>query len=62
MMDLNPELLEQLKVHTKAIQEAMPELSKEERMKIISKAITDSNDIPKEMKAETIKILSELQE
>lgn len=61
-MELNKELMEQLKTHTKAIKEAMPELSKEERMKIISKAITDSNDIPKEMKEETIKILSELQD
>ena len=61
-MELNQELLEQLKTHTRAIKEAMPELSKEERMKIISKAITDSADIPKELKEETIKILSELQE
>ena len=61
-MELNQELLEQLKAHTKAIKEAMPELSKEERMKIISKAITDSTDIPKELKEETIIILSELQE
>lgn len=59
-MELNKELLEQLKIHTKAIKEAMPELSKEERMKIISKAITDSTDIPKELKEETIKILFEL--
>lgn len=61
-MQLNEELLDQLKSHVKAIKEAMPELSKEERMKIISKAITDSPDIPKEMKEETIKILSELQD
>ncbi len=61
-MELNKELMEQLKTHTKAIKEAMPDLSKEERMKIISKAITDSTDIPKEMKEETIKILSELQD
>lgn len=61
-MQLNKELLEQLKTHTKAIKEAMPELSKEERMKIISKAITDSTDIPKELKEETIKILSELED
>ena len=61
-MELNKELLEQLKTHTKAIKEAMPELSKEERMKIVSKAITDSTDIPKELKEETIKILSELED
>ena len=61
-MQLNEELLEQLKSHTLAIKEAMPELSTEERMKIISKAITDSADIPNELKEETIKILSELQE
>ena len=59
-MELNEELLEQLKNHVKAIKEAMPDLSDEERMKIISKAITDSNDIPKEMKDDTIKILSQL--
>lgn len=61
-MELNKELLEQLKVHTKAIKEAMPELSKEERMKLISKAITDSTDIPKEIKEETIQMLSELED
>jgi len=61
-MELNEELLEQLKAHTKAITAAMPDLSKEERMKLISKAITDSTDIPTELKEETIKILSELQD
>ena len=61
-MELSKELLDQLKVHTKAIKEAMPELSKDERMKIITKAITDSNDIPKELKEETIKILFELED
>jgi len=61
-MQLDEELLNQLKKHTLAIKEAMPELSKEERMKIISKAITDSDDIPKEVKEETIKLLSEIQD
>lgn len=61
-MELNKELLEQLKKHTKAIKQAMPDLSKEERLKLISKSITDSADIPKEIKEETIKILSELED
>jgi hypothetical protein len=59
-MELNPELLEQLKKHTQAIKQAMPDLTKEKRMEIITKAINDSNDIPSEMKEETIKVLSEL--
>jgi len=61
-MELNEELLEQLKTHSKAIKEAMPDLSKEERVKIISKAITDSADIPAELKEATIKILSDMQD
>lgn len=56
-MELNKELLEQLKSHVNAIKIAMPELSKEERTKIITKSITDSTDIPKELQEETIKIL-----
>ena len=56
-MKLNEELFEQLKLHTKAIIAAMPELSREERIDIISKAITDSIDIPAELKEETIKEL-----
>jgi len=58
-MQINEELLEQLKKHVEAIKVAMPDLSKEERLKIITKAITDSTDIPKEQHEETIKILSQ---
>ena len=59
-MQISEELLEQLKKHVEAIKVAMPELSKEERMKIITKAITDSTDIQKEQKEETIQLLSQL--
>jgi len=61
-MELNKELLEQLKSHTKAMKQAIPDLSKEQRMEIIAKAINDSTDIPDDMKESTIKILSELED
>jgi hypothetical protein len=56
-MKLNEELLQQLKSHTTALMTAMPDLSKEERISIITKAITDSIDIPAELKEETIQEL-----
>ena len=61
-MELNDELLNELKKHTLAIKEAMPDLSKEQRMELISKAINDSADIPVEMKESTIEILSSLED
>ena len=59
-METNEKLLNELKKHAEAIKIAMPDLSKEERMEIITKAITDSIDIPADMKEETIQILSNL--
>jgi len=59
-MEINEELLEQLKKHVEAIKLAMPDLSREERMEIITKAITDSTDIPKNQQEKTIQILSQL--
>lgn len=59
-MKINEELLEELKKHTQAIKVAMPDLSKEERMKIVRKAIMDSADIDASIKEEIIQILSNI--
>jgi len=59
-MQLDEKLFEQLKLHTQAIMQAMPDLSEDEKTNLITKAISDSSDIPEELKADTIKSLLEI--
>jgi len=59
-MKLDEQLLDDLKNHVKAILQAMPDLSQEQRKELITKAITDSTDIPENVKEETIKTLLEV--
>jgi len=59
-MKLDEQLLDDLKNHVKAILKAMPDLSQEQRKELITKAITDSTDIPENVKEETIKTLLEV--
>lgn len=59
-MKLDEQLLDDLKNHVKAILQAMPDLSQEQREELITKAITDSTDIPENVKEETIKTLLEV--
>lgn len=59
-MESKEEMEKQFKSYLTQIKKSMPHFSKEEQLKMITKAVNESEEIPSNQKDEVIKILSNI--